>query len=466
MATKTNFSRSLSLETDVEAMLEKLNTSTHDEKVTILRRISPKLGIRESRNQFSELVHSSTLIQTLSKLLSENKQWSSNPPPWAKNLIENVYFEVLLTVPENQTTSLVNVFKSSYLSEPSENSLEMLRYIIRSNKTLLANDEELFDIIQSAVVSEKQSIAKTAILFLQTATDNDTEWQNKILENAKLIATLMALPGGSDVWFLFANLSQHPDAKVLLPPSLLERAKKEQFEGCIDVCANLISESDADSLVLQSEYIENRAKLLQNLLAMQHQVGSHFTFSLLDLILPLVNLSVSDANKENLGKLVVDLLLRVVAIPTDKPLLINIETNLTRSKQEAAKALWNLAFIEPNRKRIADARGLEVLAQVKRATKDSLLKKNIDGILYMFENREPRPSGKLSEGHVMISYNWDNQPTVIRLARSLKQAGYQIWLDVEQMGGSTLEAMATAVEGSSLVLICMSRKYKDSPNCR
>ena len=34
------------------------------------------------------------------------------------------------------------------------------------------------------------------------------------------------------------------------------------------------------------------------------------------------------------------------------------------------------------------------------------------------------------------------------------------------MGGSTLEAMAQAVERAKAVIICMSEKYKISPNCR
>lgn len=42
--------------------------------------------------------------------------------------------------------------------------------------------------------------------------------------------------------------------------------------------------------------------------------------------------------------------------------------------------------------------------------------------------------------HIMISYNWAVQPTVKRLAAELKTAGYKVWLDIEQMKGSTLEA--------------------------
>jgi hypothetical protein len=67
---------------------------------------------------------------------------------------------------------------------------------------------------------------------------------------------------------------------------------------------------------------------------------------------------------------------------------------------------------------------------------------------------------------VMISYNWDNQHIVVELANQLKKAGCLVWLDLEEMVGSSLEAMASAVESSQVVLICMSRKYKESANCR
>jgi len=117
-------------------------------------------------------------------------------------------------------------------------------------------------------------------------------------------------------------------------------------------------------------------------------------------------------------------------------------------------------------KRIEELGGLATLDQVRNTSKDSILKKNVSGILYMFENRVAKPIENVASGHVMISYNWENQPIVVRLAKSLKEQGHQIWLDIEQMGGSTLGAMAEAVEQSSLVLMCMSRKYKDSPNCR
>ena len=88
MAVRTNLSRVPTLEADVEASIEKLATArTTDEKgmpansivssllqliniseVTLLRRISPKLGARESRDHFSPIVHSSKMIQILAEV--------------------------------------------------------------------------------------------------------------------------------------------------------------------------------------------------------------------------------------------------------------------------------------------------------------------------------------------------------------------------------------------------------------
>lgn len=39
-------------------------------------------------------------------------------------------------------------------------------------------------------------------------------------------------------------------------------------------------------------------------------------------------------------------------------------------------------------------------------------------------------------------------------------------MDIDQMTGSTIESMAKAVEGAKLVLMSVSKKYKDSVNCR
>ena len=64
------------------------------------------------------------------------------------------------------------------------------------------------------------------------------------------------------------------------------------------------------------------------------------------------------------------------------------------------------------------------------------------------------------------SYQWDVQPTVLRIAASMRARSYKVWVDTEMMSGSTLDAMAAAVEGAHCVLICITERYKASANCR
>ena len=75
-------------------------------------------------------------------------------------------------------------------------------------------------------------------------------------------------------------------------------------------------------------------------------------------------------------------------------------------------------------------------------------------------------SGRAPPPHVMVSYNWDHQEVILRVVASLQGRGYLVWVDTEQMKGATVDTMALAVEGSEVVLIGVSRAYKESSNCR
>jgi hypothetical protein len=66
----------------------------------------------------------------------------------------------------------------------------------------------------------------------------------------------------------------------------------------------------------------------------------------------------------------------------------------------------------------------------------------------------------------MVSYCWAQQDVVKRIHASLVKRGYRVWIDIEQMRGSTVESMAAAVETAEVMLIGVSREYKESTNCR
>ena len=70
------------------------------------------------------------------------------------------------------------------------------------------------------------------------------------------------------------------------------------------------------------------------------------------------------------------------------------------------------------------------------------------------------------DAHVMLSYNWNHQDVVKRINKALKRRGYSVWIDIEKMQGSTVEAMANAVEDAAVMCYGISKAYKESTNCR
>ena len=66
----------------------------------------------------------------------------------------------------------------------------------------------------------------------------------------------------------------------------------------------------------------------------------------------------------------------------------------------------------------------------------------------------------------MLSYQWDTQPTVRRIVAGLQARRYQTWFDVENIKGSTIDAMSDAIDNAAVIVFCVTLKYKESANCR
>ena len=94
-------------------------------------------------------------------------------------------------------------------------------------------------------------------------------------------------------------------------------------------------------------------------------------------------------------------------------------------------------------------------------------RRSAESILFELEGRTVQAAeSNFSSKHVMISYCWDQQAVIKRVHAALVKRGYNIWIDIEQMKGSTVDSMAAAVEGAVVMLIGVSRQYKESTNCR
>ena len=137
----------------------------------------------------------------------------------------------------------------------------------------------------------------------------------------------------------------------------------------------------------------------------------------------------------------------------------------SRLEKTVVNVLWQLGEHDARKKLLP----LPKLEATRAALRRSL-QASIPGIA--IEEPEPEPEDdepkgvKLSGPWIMISYNWGHQETVLEFREALRANGFPVWIDVEQMNGSTLEAMAEAVEGAAVILMCMSKAYQASRNCR
>ena len=68
--------------------------------------------------------------------------------------------------------------------------------------------------------------------------------------------------------------------------------------------------------------------------------------------------------------------------------------------------------------------------------------------------------------HIFISYNTLSRITCLQIKSFLETLGHKVWIDTEDIHGSSIDAMAKGIEASWCVLICMTSKYKESNNCR
>jgi len=90
----------------------------------------------------------------------------------------------------------------------------------------------------------------------------------------------------------------------------------------------------------------------------------------------------------------------------------------------------------------------------------------VKGALWVLKEKQLETTHTSSASHIMISYSWAQKERMRELAFNLKQKGYPIWIDVEQMEGSVLEKISEAIEESIVVIVGFSSQYKESQACR
>ena len=226
------------------------------------------------------------------------------------------------------------------------------------------------------------------------------------------------------------------------------------------LCLAYLVNEDTNHLISSDENLLRFIIILLNK-ACQSEDRKCDGYSAKELAEGLSHLAINDNNKKILGQ--------NGAIPV---LTATIQTsNDDEETSSGARALWMLAFDDTNK---------EIIQQGQEGTLDTLralhhsanpeVQKAAAGALWEIEGKTARgnvdKTKETTGNHVMISYQWDAQQVLVEVKNKLQASGYRVWMDLEQMGGSTLEAMAKGVENAAVVLVCVSQRYKESPNCR
>ncbi|KAJ8035980.1 hypothetical protein HOLleu_19825 [Holothuria leucospilota] len=239
---------------------------------------------------------------------------------------------------------------------------------------------------------------------------------------------------------------------------------------CMLILANIIDE-DQESLLDEKGTIEFLIKLLKEAQESEDRRAQGLSCS--ELANGLGRLAVNDANKSKIQS------------ANGLPPFINMLDSEDILEQEAAtQALWSLSFdssictlLSTNDKALNSLKALQSSESktVEMSAKGTMwmlrqARKSLEDESSVNGKKRGRPKSSrqssLRRIHVMISYQWNSQRTVLKIRDALVAAGYTVWVDVDKMCGSTLQAMAEAVEKAAAVIVCVSEGYKMSPNCR
>jgi hypothetical protein len=170
----------------------------------------------------------------------------------------------------------------------------------------------------------------------------------------------------------------------------------------------------------------------------------------------------------------------------------------THSEEQIAACtlIWNLSFDRDVRKNYADHQQLQrILTTIAQTSSNDELRRCASGCLCtLMGGPQPNtlktsssPANDPERKDIMISYNHDVKQISKQIKDHLAADGYNVWsknmviyhwfnkqfnshtlilVDQENMHGNLLDAMSNAIENSTIFLMCLTEKYKDSPSCR
>ena len=294
-------------------------------------------------------------------------------------------------------------------------------------------------------------------MCFENAEQIDAENSKREEENGKLVTILRSFLG------ILHNISRRLRDRELFAnreQTLLHFARKKdpKIAALSLLALAYLVDENTNYLILADENLLSFIIILLNLAWQSEDRRRCYGFSAKELAEGLSHLAINDANKKILGQNgVIPVLISVIKT-----------SNEDEEKASATRALWMLAFHDSNKEKIRQEEGAMDILHRLQQSENPEVQKAAAGALWEIEGKTARHLERIEStgNHVMISYQWDSQEVLVEVKNRLQASGYRVWMDLEQMKGSTLDAMAEAVENASVVLVCVSRRYKESQNCR
>ncbi|KAL3892321.1 hypothetical protein ACJMK2_004537 [Sinanodonta woodiana] len=155
-----------------------------------------------------------------------------------------------------------------------------------------------------------------------------------------------------------------------------------------------------------------------------------------------------------------------------------VKSGNKEEKRKAVGVIHILTVHQENRKKIVQyTKLMDMLIEIKENSSDKEVRKAVDETFknlqeelqknnnYKYLVPESSESNgapvKDRKGHIMISYEQSNQETLIKI-RDILKTDYVVCMHND----NTAEVMAKSVEEAHVILMCMSRKYKEDPSCQ
>ena len=365
---------------------------------------------------------------------------------------KNFYNEIeLLTNIGDLIVNYTNMSTSFASSLIQNNGLAILleSFVILIDQFLTLENKTNFDLYEicNSLSSTIFNTSKLKNSFVQ-------EWKETDALNILLNQSLKIK---GEHFFADINITIYASIAFIFEEKDLDRLTEIQeavksLSEIVEFCANLVKRSDPP---------RDHFKMHGDGDRVVESVISNNDWLVIEIFQCLYRLSVSDSIKH-------DIYFRYMC---NKYLRDFIYFGNEFEKEFALKLLWQLCFENKIGEDICqDEKLYSIIKEISDNKGPKELVRCCSGIIWLInEKTQPKKSSQSISSklkHVMISYNSKTRDQCLKIKSALENEGYKIWIDVENIHGSSLESMANAIEESSCVLMCMTEKYKQSANCR